>query len=344
MAYDSARNRVVLFGGQRTIDVFGDTREWDGWEWLWGADTGPNPRAHHAMAYDSRRGVTVLFGGQSAGGSPWYGDTWEWDGTTWISRGADGPVARAGHAMAYDVARGATVLFGGGNYSSVFRETWEWNGELWVLRALDGPRGVHKPALAYDTARNVVVLFGGSSGEPPFQIYGETWEWNGVSWALRATSGPTPRSWGSMTYDSARGVTVLYAGWAYSGSLLGNTWDWDGENWTLRLPNGAPPGLRVGHAMAFDSERDEAVMFGGWETNSGYLGDTWLRGTPERANFDFDCDVDLADFTTFQLCFGGSNNPPASTCPPAVNADLDGDHDVDLGDFLIFQQNFTGSR
>ena len=60
-------------------------------------------------------------------------------------------------------------------------------------------------------------------------------------------------------------------------------------------------------------------------------------------DFDGDGDVDLTDFTQFQLCFGGSNNPPAATCPPGVDADCDGDGDVDLADFLVFQQNFTGS-
>jgi len=60
-------------------------------------------------------------------------------------------------------------------------------------------------------------------------------------------------------------------------------------------------------------------------------------------DLDGDGDVDLSDFTIFQLCFGGSNNPPAATCPPGVSADLDDDGDVDLADFLIFQQNFTGS-
>jgi len=60
-------------------------------------------------------------------------------------------------------------------------------------------------------------------------------------------------------------------------------------------------------------------------------------------DFEPDCDVDLSDFTQFQLCFGGSNNPPAPTCPEGVDADLDHDGDVDLSDFLIFQQCFTGS-
>jgi len=60
-------------------------------------------------------------------------------------------------------------------------------------------------------------------------------------------------------------------------------------------------------------------------------------------DFDGDGDVDLSDFTQFQLCFGGSNVPPAPTCPPGVDADCDGDGDVDLSDFLQFQQSFTGS-
>jgi len=60
-------------------------------------------------------------------------------------------------------------------------------------------------------------------------------------------------------------------------------------------------------------------------------------------DFDGDGDVDLTDFTNFQLCFGGSSNPPPPTCPPGVDADCDGDGDVDMGDFLIFQQNYTGS-
>jgi len=67
------------------------------------------------------------------------------------------------------------------------------------------------------------------------------------------------------------------------------------------------------------------------------------QGAGPCGDFDGDGDVDLSDFTQFQLCFGGSNNPPAPTCPPGVDADCDGDGDVDLADFLIFQQNFTGS-
>jgi len=72
-------------------------------------------------------------------------------------------------------------------------------------------------------------------------------------------------------------------------------------------------------------------------------GGATIAVVPAPGDFDGDGDVDLSDFTVFQLCFGGSNNPPATTCPPGIDADLDGDGDVDLADFIIFQQNFTGS-
>lgn len=59
-------------------------------------------------------------------------------------------------------------------------------------------------------------------------------------------------------------------------------------------------------------------------------------------DLDGDGDVDVTDFGLMATCFGGTLNPPAVACPPAVNADLDGDGDVDLGDFALLAQNFTG--
>ena len=58
------------------------------------------------------------------------------------------------------------------------------------------------------------------------------------------------------------------------------------------------------------------------------------------ADFDYDGDVDLADFTVFQSCFNGPNRPAPSGCVANVDADVDGD--VDLTDFGAFQQCFNG--
>ncbi len=64
--------------------------------------------------------------------------------------------------------------------------------------------------------------------------------------------------------------------------------------------------------------------------------------THEPADFDEDCDVDLADFEIFSQCLNGPELPAAGTCPSGVDADLDGDGDVDLSDFAVFQTGFVG--
>ena len=88
--------------------------------------------------------------------------------------------------------------------------------------------------MAYDSARAVTVLFGGWDGSSN----GETWEWDGTSWTLTSSSGPSPRGDAAMTYDSARGVTALFGG--DDGALDGETWEgagsWYGLTLTLKDP------------------------------------------------------------------------------------------------------------
>jgi len=79
MAYDSARKRVVLFGGANVAGQdLGDTWEWDGVEWTQVATTGPASRDATAMAYDKARSKVVLFAGEVHGVI--QQDTWEWTG------------------------------------------------------------------------------------------------------------------------------------------------------------------------------------------------------------------------------------------------------------------------
>lgn len=114
LAYDSARQKIVLFGGQSDNAYLDDTWEWDGlWTNVTPADPldRPSARSRHALAYDSSREKVVLFGGYSVDG--YLDDTWEWDGTDWTRMDpATSPLARAGHALTYDSARGKIVLFG----------------------------------------------------------------------------------------------------------------------------------------------------------------------------------------------------------------------------------------
>jgi hypothetical protein len=269
MAYDSARGRLVLFGGWGDGYSLDDAWEWDGATWVERERTaGPSSRSSSAMAYDSVRNRLVLFGG----GSPsfeYLGDTWEWNGRSWVERtSAASPSARCCTAMAYDAARGRVVLFGGYDDSQSLADTWEWDGSTWVERTpTTSPPAVASHAMAYDSARGRVVLF--AAGESA----GTTWEWDGSDWIERSPPTSPPGRYGhAMAYDSARGRVVLFGG--HSSGYFGDTWEWDGSIWIERAPATSPP-ARGYHAMAYDIARGRVVLFGGDLVDGEPAFDTW---------------------------------------------------------------------
>ncbi len=164
LAYDSARNVIVLFGGQQGGTLFDDTWEWDGARWFPkkvpdGTIT-PSARSRHAMAFDAKRGKTVLFGGV---GNAELSDTWEWDGTTWQAMPrAVHPAARAYGMLAYDPKAGATFLFGGAGGATNFSDTWQWDGAQWIQeKDPNPPPGRTAHALTHDDLHRQLIAHGG---------------------------------------------------------------------------------------------------------------------------------------------------------------------------------------
>lgn len=177
IAFDSARARLVMFGGgfDGAGASFDDTWEWDGALWLQRTPAVTPPmRARHEMAFDPVRGRTVMFGGTSAS---WYvyGDTWEWDGINWIQRfPVHSPRNRFEHSMTFDSLRNRVVLFAGGGNGSDDNDTWDWDGIDWTLRnTANRPLPRAYQSLTYDMARDRLVMFGGGGFIPP---QNETWE------------------------------------------------------------------------------------------------------------------------------------------------------------------------
>ena len=126
--------------------------------------------------------------------------------------------ARHGHAMVYDEARHQLLLFGGtgteGTSPSGDRSsTWKWDGATWTRIATTGPSPRYLSAITYDAARQRVVLHGGQAGVFPNITYlSDTWEWDGVSWTQKATTGPSARVHQTIAFDRGRGRVVLYGG------------------------------------------------------------------------------------------------------------------------------------
>lgn len=236
MAYDSARQRVVLFGGQSAIDVLSilsDTWEWDGTLWRRLRPlTSPPARAGHAMCYDESRKKVVLFGGDS---NKELGDTWEWDGTSWTQRSpSQSPNARSAHSMAYDASRQRVVLFGGASGKSFqpLSDTWEWDGSNWNQRSsTTAPPGRQGSAMAYDSRNQQIILYGGFAFP---QLLSDAWSWNGITWTqiTTATKGIL-RTGHAMAYDTDRHCAVVYGGVANTLAT------WSSDTWVLGLPRSA---------------------------------------------------------------------------------------------------------
>jgi hypothetical protein len=276
MAYDRARGRLVVQGGSLGSSAQPDTWENVDGQWMLGASgvgVGPN-RSHHSMVYDEAREVVLAYGGTSFG----QGNMTIWDGNgQWaFPTPSPAPLARARPAMVYDSLRARTLVFGGESTGGNLGDLWSWSGTGWTqLTPVPGPTARREARMCYDRNRDRVVLFGGSTGAT---LLGDTWEFDGVQWhALTPPTAPAPRAWHVLVYDEHRQRTVLFGGMANVAGTVGHldAWTWDGVDWT---PFVTPtlPDTGLGVAGAYDSRRQEVVVYGG----AGLRGTTWrLRDT-----------------------------------------------------------------
>lgn len=209
MAYDSLRDRMVVFGGRRPDQgaqaiYSSSTYEWDGAAWQFVVSGTPSERQNAAMVFDTGRGRTMLFGGYTF---TVFADTWEWNGSSWHATSAVPgvpPPHSNGYKVAYDSARHVTVLFGDG-------KTYEWDGSAWTQTSNFGPLQIYNGAMCFSQARNRTIHFG---GRVQSDNNGQTWEYNGNTrlWTLVANSGPSPRWSASCAYDENRKAMVLFGG------------------------------------------------------------------------------------------------------------------------------------
>ncbi len=282
IAYDAARERVVVFGGRSTVGGFRkDTMEWDGVRWREiKPATSPTGREQAAAVYDSRRHRVVLFGGDDGA---LENDVWEYDGARWIDvtpPAADPqPEPRRGHAMAYDPTLGVVVMFGGHGQTGPLGDTWEWNGSAWTdVTPASGPPATENTAMTYDPIRNQCVLFGGNTAAG---LVNTTWLYDG-QWT-QATVGGTPpsaRQFPVLVFDAVRGHVVEVTGQNAGTGVLGNIVEWDGASWTAPASSTYPFSV-AGISVAYDAARRQLVSIAALNSTS----QTFLRGPSTTAGF-----------------------------------------------------------
>ena len=280
MAYDSARQRTIMFGGwDYPNGLFNpQTWEWDGAAWSQVATaSAPSARSHCKLAFDSVRNRIVLFGGWTPGSS--FSDTWEYDGSNWLQRQpANSPSPRASAGLAYDPVRQVTVLFGGyltGSTSVEDNETWEWNGTDWTQRfPAQRPSARSDMTLCYNPITQRLLAFGGNAAGVNFR---DLWAYNGTNWTFLSNTGPFGDSSASLVWHPGRQRAMLCMG--EGGQLC--QWTWDGAVWHRECGVNAPSSRRVFQA-AYHAANQRVVVFGG-DDGTSTSNETWLldAGMPQ---------------------------------------------------------------
>ena len=175
-------------------------------------------------------------------------------------------------------------IWGGAN-SSV---STDWVGDTWVYdlgtktwhqaNPATHPFNVLEQTMTYDPNVHRLVVFGGAtagygSGDHAwlFDTQSELWE------QATTASTPAPRNSQSMVFDPMRKVSYLFGGGTYPNP--GNDmWAFDANQriWQQIIPQNSPPPVRRFACMAYDSKHDIVLLWGGVQSSTALLNDTWL--------------------------------------------------------------------
>ena len=244
LAYDSSRDRLVMYGGydDAGLEIRADTWEWDGRQWLRIDAPGPGPRSSYSLLYDPQRKNIILFGGLSPEGA--RADTWTWDGKTWTRIADGGPSPRGEAGMVFDrhsrrpllsggMAYGVRALANGRTTLTLQRDqmpldTWILDGSAWRLASDTG--NPHMGPISSDPRSGASLRIAGESAGG--QLHGSLWQWAGGTWRVIAGAEIPARHGAAAALDSRRKRLVVFGGSVQGGKPQSDLWEWDGRRWS----------------------------------------------------------------------------------------------------------------
>lgn len=213
------------------------------------------------------------------------------------------PEGRSRHGAALEPATGRLIVANGtrnGALNGQLGDGWALAQNRWTASA-EAPSPREHVAMAYRTADRAAVLFGGffpaDPGECPMGsverpglgdcYFSETWIEGQGRWSQAPASSvvPTPRSEAVLVDAPEERALLMFGGFApqdCGGGALrcGDLWLYRDSTWIpVESANLFGHGLapaRFGHAMVYDSDRRNYLVFGG----SPRLGDTWKWHPP----------------------------------------------------------------
>jgi hypothetical protein len=319
MVYDEMDGYVMLFGGLGcssgstcTANLLQDTWKFVGGAWTnlsIPSGSSPGIREDASMVFDSNDLYVVLFGGFGCSSGATCGsvgemqDTWEFVSGAWTQLAMlDYPGVRLSAAIAYDPADNYVVIFGGFGCSTgtscssaPLQDTWTAQSGTWTLASPPSSPGSRwGAAMVYDASDGYVLLFGGDGCSilpvcTSAAYLQDTWTFVNGTWTdldIAPVDSPGVRYLASMVYDPIEANVLLFGGWGCStGSTctmgyLQDTWTFSAGTWTQYALTPSP-GIRDHASMAFDSQDNYMLLFGGYGCSTGStctdanLQDTW---------------------------------------------------------------------
>ena len=319
MVYDSARQRIVLFGGRfqkptETTDYgfLNDTWAFKNNNWTQiETAAAPSPRYFPAMAYDPVRDRIILHGGSisdfETGEVTNYHDTWEFDGTNWTKVGTDDQIKVNKPLMEYHSARREVILLGQDDAFKVLMYRYKPDTHAWEEITFTGdakkPDCVNDAGLVDQTQRGKLLLLSGicPTTTDPFD---QTWEWNGSKWTENEKAADPARIIGeAVSYDQRQMETVAFGGTSmFDSRPQSSLFLYDGLTWKSKFGFNPTPTARSLGALKTDPSRNWVWLVSGLnEYGAAYQSDLWTyRGgqwfeTPTK-DAPSDCTAPLAAF------------------------------------------------
>lgn len=296
MTYDSARDRVILYGGnvlaedEESFTLRDDTWEFDGQQWIL---IGNGPKvAKPIIAYDPVLDQTLLVGLNETGTTivMYRYDT---AAHSWAAVTATAfPTCVNDGNMVFRERTGKLTFFGGvcAVDTPAGEEVWEWDnaGNKWTkLTTAAFPR-LAGQAVTYDPLRNDIIAFGGTAANGTVVSSG-TNILRGSAWRqIFISFRPAPRSLAPFETDAASNTIWMLSGLDETSSFYhGELWGYRNGQWFKGpdLPSGCD-----GPLGAFDSDRGVLVAVCAGEETYEFNGTEWksfanLDPTPQIRNF-----------------------------------------------------------
>ena len=290
IAYDSARDRVVIFGGEvLTADALStnaiyDMWEFDGTDWTRIMAEGPHVRGP-LLTYDVGRDEIIMLGLNDTAATVMY--RYDAPAGNWVAVTPEllPPCVNEG-LLTYRSRTGHPLYTGGicptDNTGVV--DTFEWDGTNWVKLTANTPGHASGQAFTYDELRDTPIMVGGvtldlvSVPRSTTLLFEEGTIWRFTAVAYR----PVARSLAGFRSDPERENLWLFGGLSADSSFyMTELWRYADGQWNNATGTGIPVEC-ITPATAFDTNRKVLIVVCNGADVFEWNGTEWKTPDPDK--------------------------------------------------------------